>query len=343
MPQQQSATRVEESSADAKWQGRFDRLARTFGILIWSARSSVLGHEIIRRLGRVPGGLAAEPTGDDWLSLVHPEDREDVAEAWRRAQAGPQEFDAVFRLLGAAGAERWLHVRMTRSVGAEDEGEFEWTGVATDETDLRETQELLLQREARLDRTLEGIVTALGGVVELRDPYTAGHQRRVTRLAVAIGRQLGWEAERLHALQVAALLHDVGKISCPSELLTKPTRLSETEMNIIRTHPAAGGAILSSIHFEGPVLPAVLQHHERLDGSGYPAGLAGERIVPCARVIAVADVVEAMASHRPYRPALGVEAALAEVQSGRGRLYDDAAVDACLAVFAGGFDLDGEE
>jgi len=183
----------------------------------------------------------------------------------------------------------------------------------------------------------DAIVDALASTIELRDPYTAGHQRRVAELAVAIARELGLSAEEQTGLRIAGLVHDVGKIVVPSEILSKPGRLSPLEMDMVRVHPEAGFNVLQGIDFPWPVAEVVHQHHERLDGSGYPQGLAGEEILLGARILAVADVVEAISSHRPYRAALGIEAALAEVEAGRGKLYDPQVVDACLAVFRNGF------
>lgn len=259
----------------------------------------------------------------------------------------PAAEDAVRKAFAGEGAEwegviwgRWCAVRLSPVLN-EDRELTGVTCVAIDRTELHAAEECIRAEKERAVHTLEGTVTALSSVVELRDPYTAGHQRKVAALALAIARDLDWEQQRLEPLRMASLLHDVGKMMCPAELLSKPSRLTDAEMSLVRAHCAAGGTILSDIQFEGPIVPAVLQHHERLDGSGYPAGLAGEQILPEARIIAVADVVEAMASHRPYRPALGIEAALAEIRSGSGRLYDPDVVEACLRVFSGGFDFEG--
>jgi len=189
----------------------------------------------------------------------------------------------------------------------------------------------------RLQRTLEGAVGALSRVVETRDPYTAGHQRRVAQLATAMAVHLGYRGERLEGVRMAGLLHDLGKLTVPAEILAKPGRLTEAEFNLIRQHPLAGYEIVRTIEFTRPVAEMVLQHHERCDGSGYPRGLRGEELLPEARLLAVADVVEAMSSHRPYREALGVPAALAEVRAGAGTRYDAEAAAACEAVVAAGF------
>ncbi len=196
----------------------------------------------------------------------------------------------------------------------------------------------------RLRRALEETVAAMGAIIETRDPYTAGHERRVTALSTAIAEHLGMPEESVTAVKLAAEVHDIGKIAVPAEILSKPGRLTSMEYDIVRQHPVTAHAILGAVEFPWPLAEIVLQHHERLDGSGYPHGLTGEQILAEARVLAVADVVEAMASHRPYRPALGMEAALAEIESGRGTLYDAAAVDACLAVIReGGFELPNGE
>jgi putative nucleotidyltransferase with HDIG domain len=187
--------------------------------------------------------------------------------------------------------------------------------------------------QERLRQSLEDTVRAVAATVEIRDPYTAGHQRRVAELASAIARELGLEAERVHGIYLAGVVHDLGKIHIPAEILSRPARLNRNEFNMIKTHPQVGHDILKDIEFPWPIARIVLQHHERLDGSGYPQGLRGDAILPEARILAVADVIEAMSSHRPYRPGLGLDRALAEIQAGRGTRYDPSAVDACLAVF----------
>jgi putative nucleotidyltransferase with HDIG domain len=167
----------------------------------------------------------------------------------------------------------------------------------------------------------------------MRDPYTAGHQQRVAQLARAIARELGMPEAEIHSLYLASIVHDLGKIHIPAEILSKPGRLSPIEYELIKTHATAGFDLLKAVDFPWPIAQIVSQHHERLDGSGYPHGLAGDEILPHARIMAVADVVEAMASHRPYRPALGIATALAEIEQNQGRLYDPAAVAACLRLF----------
>jgi putative nucleotidyltransferase with HDIG domain len=180
---------------------------------------------------------------------------------------------------------------------------------------------------------LEGTVHIVGDTVEIRDPYTAGHQRRVTELASAIGTKLDLPEEKIEGLRVAGLLHDIGKMAIPAEILSKPTRLTEVEFSLIRNHPQVAYDLLKRIRFQWPVAQIVLQHHERMDGSGYPQGLKESDILLEARILAVSDVVEAMAAHRPYRAALGVDAALEEISKNKGRLYSEDVVDACLQLF----------
>jgi putative nucleotidyltransferase with HDIG domain len=196
------------------------------------------------------------------------------------------------------------------------------------------------ERTSKLRKTMEGIIKAMASTVEWRDPYTAGHQQRVTRIASDIASALGFSEEQKEGIRMGSLVHDLGKISVPAEILSKPGRLTEMEFGIIKEHPKIGYEILKDIEFPSPVSDMVLQHHERINGSGYPFGLAGAQIIKEARILAVADVVEAMASHRPYRPALGIDAALEEITKNRGVLYDEDAVDACLSfVNRKGFDF----
>ncbi|MGE5371133.1 MAG: HD domain-containing phosphohydrolase [Solirubrobacterales bacterium] len=182
-------------------------------------------------------------------------------------------------------------------------------------------------------RTLEGTVMALATLAEKRDPYTAGHQQRVAKLAADIARRMGLSDRIVESVRVAGILHDIGKIYVPPDILNKPGRLSDIEMILIRTHTQVGADIVKMIPFEWPVAEIMIQHHEKLDGSGYPFGLSGSEILLEARILSVADVVEAMASHRPYRPALGIDKALEEISINRGVFYDAQVVDACLALF----------
>jgi len=203
--------------------------------------------------------------------------------------------------------------------------------------ELSRAKEELEHSYLSLSRALSQTVEALAAAAEVRDPYTAGHQRRVTALAVEIANVLELEDTRIEGLRVAGLMHDIGKLAIPAELLSKPSRLTETEYSLIKGHPETARSILDTVEFPWPIPEIVLQHHERLDGTGYPNGLEGDGILLEARILAVADVVEATSSHRPYRPARGLDEALAEVRSGAGERYDASVVEACEAVFAEGF------
>lgn len=185
----------------------------------------------------------------------------------------------------------------------------------------------------KLQKTIESTVYAIAKMVEKRDPYTAGHQERVAELATAIAEKMGLAQELVNSVNMAAIIHDVGKMYVPAEILSKPGQLSDPEFNMIKTHPTFASDILGDIEFPWPVVESVTQHHERYDGSGYPAGLKGDEIIQEARIIAVADVVEAMASHRPYRPSLGIEKAIAEIKAYSGTRYDPVVVSACVDLY----------
>ena len=199
------------------------------------------------------------------------------------------------------------------------------------EADLKESLE-------KTNRILDETVHSLSSAVEKRDPYTAGHQQRVAQLACALAGELGGiAAERLKGIWTGAILHDIGKLYVPAEILTRPGHLSGIEFELVKSHAEVGYEIVKDIEFQWPVPLIVRQHHERLDGSGYPAGLKGDDILFEARILGVADVVEAMSSHRPYRPGKGIESALEEITRARGTAYDPSVVDACLALFRNGF------
>jgi HD-GYP domain-containing protein (c-di-GMP phosphodiesterase class II) len=194
---------------------------------------------------------------------------------------------------------------------------------------LVKIQEQLVQLQDSLKDTMQ----AIARIVEMRDPYTAGHQVRVAELAGAIATQMGLPDEQVHAIQLTGTVHDLGKIQIPAEILSKPGKITDLEYGLIKIHAQAGYDILKDIHFPWPIAQMVLQHHERMDGSGYPQGLKGNQIILGARILSVADVVEAMSSHRPYRVGLGVGTALAEISAQRGSHFDPRVVDACLALF----------
>ncbi|NOR25331.1 MAG: PAS domain S-box protein [Desulforhopalus sp.] len=205
-----------------------------------------------------------------------------------------------------------------------------YRGIARDITERKIAMEELKKSRDDLHASLEETVTSLASTAEKRDPYTAGHQLRVDLLACAIAKELGLPGEQIEGLHIAALLHDIGKITLPSDYLAKPSKLTKEEMAVIRCHPAVGYEILKNIHFPWPVAEIVYQHHEHLDGSGYPRALTDKDILLEAKILAVADVVEAMSSHRPYRPSLGIDFALDAIRSGRETHYHAPSVDACV-------------
>jgi putative nucleotidyltransferase with HDIG domain len=216
--------------------------------------------------------------------------------------------------------ERWLLHKVSVDVAA-----------SIDNANLYES---IRRNHSELEKAMNGIIHAMSLVVESRDPYTAGHQRRVAELARSIANEMGLSEWQVMGVYVTGLLHDVGKVAVPSEILSKPGKINQHEYNIIKSHCQVGYEILQKIDFPWPVTTAILQHHERLNGSGYPAGISGGEIILEARILGVADVVEAMSSHRPYRPALGLSRALKEITSKRGILYDSQVVDACLSLLA---------
>ncbi len=197
----------------------------------------------------------------------------------------------------------------------------------------KQMQQELQQSFENLERAMHSTIQAISMTVEKRDPYTSGHQLRVAILAKAIAQELKLPESQIESIYMAASIHDIGKISLPAEILVKPIPLTDIEISLIQAHAQAGYDILSGIDFPWPIADIVVQHHERLNGSGYPRGLAGEEILLEARILCVADVVETMASHRPYRPSIGMDKALEEIDTNRGVLYDPHVVDACLTLF----------
>jgi len=205
--------------------------------------------------------------------------------------------------------------------------------VFRDVTERKQAQEELQQSFIKLRKTLDETVKSLASAVEMRDPYTAGHQERVAKLACAIAKEMGLPGGQVEGIRMAGIIHDIGKIYVPAEILNKPSRLNEAEIMLIKKHPQVGYDILKGIEFPWPIAQIVLQHHERMLGTGYPQGLSGGDILLEARIIGVADVVEAMYSHRPYRPSMGVEKTLQEISKNRAILYDPVVVDACIKLF----------
>ena len=274
-------------------------------------------------------GLAA-------FDFVHPDD----IEKCMNAMATMDEVKHIeYRSRHKDG--HYVHVSTSGRSISDGVGGFKTVSVLRDITELKRAEESLRQSHAKLQRALGGTIHALVSAIELRDPYTAGHQRRTSVLACAIANELGLPEEQIEGLRMAARIHDLGKMTVPAEVLSKPSKLSSIEWGMIKVHPQIGHDLLKGLDFPWPLADIVLQHHERLDGSGYPQGLSDGQIMLEARILAVADVVEAMSSHRPYRPAHSMDKALEEISQNRGRLYDAEAVDACLKLFTGkGFEFE---
>jgi putative nucleotidyltransferase with HDIG domain len=265
------------------------------------------------------------------MSIVAEPERGLVAENMRRLFSGEVEdvnYTTAYMRNDGSPIEIGVHGAIARH-----DNRPAIIGLMQDISEKRRAEEAARRYVAQLENALMGTVTIATSLGEMRDPYTAGHERRVAEIAVAIGTELGFDAQRLEGLRVGGYLHDVGKMSIPSDILSKPIKLSAIEFALIKGHAQAGYDVLKGVKFPWPIAEMAWQHHERFDGSGYPRSLKGEEIILEARVLAVADVVEAMSSHRPYRPGLGIDKALDEIERGRGSAYDPVVADACLNIF----------
>ena len=258
-----------------------------------------------------------------WTKFVIPEDLERMKEyhLLRRKEKGSALTSYEFSFRDKLGEIKniWLKIGMIP-------GTKKSVASLTDITD-RKTY------EGKLKKSIEDVIYTIGKITEVRDPYTSGHQLKVSKLSTAIAQEMKLPQDKIKGIRIASLVHDSGKISIPSEILSKPTKLSEIEYRLIKNHSQIGYDILKSIEFSWPIAQIVLQHHERLNGFGYPQGLKGDEILIEARILGVADVIEAMSSHRPYRPALGIDKALEEISKNKGILYDPEVVDVCLKLF----------
>ena len=270
--------------------------------------------------------------GKQLIALVSRKDHEAFSAYFDRARLG-NEAEGIKIHLQAPGGEPvpvFLAVAGRRDPEGKLVGFTWWT---LNITQTRQEEKALENRVARLEACLSGLIGSFAAATEMQDPYASGHQRRVADLAAAIARELGFSPDRVEAVTVMGFLHDIGKVALPQNILRRTGRLNGVESNLLRSHPQLGHDVLKDIEFPWPVAQAVLQHHERWNGSGYPAGLAGEAIMPEARILAVADGVEARLSPRGDRAPVGIERALAEIYQGAGTLYDPSVVEACLKVF----------
>lgn len=287
----------------------------------------------------VSGIRGEDLQGRPWMDLVHPDDRKLFPADLAKAE-GVADFSLHFRLMTKDAGPRWTMGSFTPT---RFHNRRALLAILSDVSEHEKVHEEFKIREEDLLRTTEGTLRAIEKIVEMKDPFIAGHQRRVARLSYAIAKHLGFNDRACKTLRMAALVHDVGKVSIPIQVLAKPMHLSDDEYSIVRMHPLIGYEILKDIDHLAFVGEIILQHHERIDGSGYPSGLTGDKMLPEARIICVADVVEAMVSQRPHRPAMGLEDAIAEVRKGRGVEYDTEVADACVALFHDlGFSLEAE-
>lgn len=274
---------------------------------------------------------AKQPNGEDSFNLANSKIKQALkngnnAFEWRHSRLDGSEFDAEVLLVAFTQDGRLILQATVRDISQRKEAERK----------VESTVE-------KLNLALEGIVRAVSKTMGFRDQYTTLHQKRVADISCAIAERLGWPEERIKGLKLAALIHDIGKISTPTDILTKPAKLSHTELELVREHAEIGYQILKEFEFPWDIAEMVRQHHERLDGSGYPQGLKGDAILPEAKIIAVADTIESMAAHRPYRLSVGLSGALNEVRTGSGKLYDAEIVNAALALFDGETSLEDSE
>ncbi|HEX5371976.1 MAG TPA: MASE3 domain-containing protein [Aquabacterium sp.] len=283
------------------------------------------------RFCEIIGWSAEELVGRDVLEFttLDPENIDRIKQAWRELHTSESQ-SVAYSVPMVRKDGQIIEAGLKAKVILWDDGLPATIVMAQDITERKRAEDQIAAYVKQLEGSMRGTLQAVSNMVEMRDPYTAGHERRVGLLARDIAREMGWDESRCQNLELMGLVHDIGKIAVPSEILTKPTRLSDLEMALMRGHAQAGYEILKDVPFPAPVAEIIRQHHERMDGSGYPQGLKGDQILPEARVLAVADVLESMSSHRPYRPAVGMDAALSEVVNNQGRLYDPDVVAAAV-------------
>jgi PAS domain S-box-containing protein len=303
-------------------EGIFQSTAEGHHITVNQAFANILGYEspeeVLATIADIPHQV-----------YVHPEDRTKILQIIEK-EGSVKGYEAEF--YKKDGSKTWVSINM-RAIRDEEGHLLYYQGIDQDIMEKKNMETERQQNIARLRKSLQATINAMASTVETRDPYTAGHQLRVADLARSIAAEMHLNKDQIDSIRMASSIHDIGKIALPAEILSKPTKLTDLEFGLIKTHSQSGYDILKDIEFPWPVADVVLQHHERMDGSGYPHGLKGENISLEARILAVADVVEAITSHRPYRPALGIDVALEEISRNRGILYDADVVDACLKLF----------
>jgi PAS domain S-box-containing protein len=271
--------------------------------------------------------------------IVAKPDREAALTLIKKIQHG--EVVKSFELRRVTKDNRILDVWLTTTLLTDEDGKS--VAIATTERDITELKQNQIEIQKsliKLRKTIEETIVTVARIVDVRDPYTAGHQKRVASISVAIAQGLGLTEEQIRGIYLASLIHDIGKIQVPAEILSKPGKLTKLEFALIKIHPRVGYDLLKGIDFPWPIAQIVYQHHERIDGSGYPRKLKGDKILLEARIVGIADVIEAISSHRPYRPALGIDFALEEVKKHSGITFDTAVVKSCMKIFKNGYQLE---
>ncbi|MEJ2726267.1 MAG: PAS domain S-box protein [Deltaproteobacteria bacterium] len=265
-----------------------------------------------------------------YMDLIHPQDRK-IVDRMREKRSKSNESNSIYslRVINTAGKQLWAQVSSVPIIWEDQPATLNFV---RDITQQKMAEKKLRETIEKLRKVTGATIQAMAQTVEVRDPYTAGHQKRVSNLARAIATEMGLSSDKVEGIRMAGNIHDIGKISVPAEILSKPGLLTDIEFTLIKAHTKVGYEILKGIEFPWDIAKVVLQHHERIDGSGYPQGLSGDDILLEARILAVADVVEAMVSHRPYRPALGLEKAFEEISAKQGVMYDSLVVEACMKV-----------
>ena len=335
---------TERSQAEEKLrksEEEFRSLAESMPQIVWVIRKDGWNIYFNQQWVDYTGLTLEQSYGHGWNIPFHPDDQQRAMSAWENATKNNGIYSLECRLRRADGVYHWW---LVRGVPLLDEtGEIiKWFGTCTDIDGIKNAEKQLQDTLDNLKRAVNTTIQVMVSAVEVRDPYTSGHQIRSADLASAIAMEMGLPQDKIDGIRMAGSIHDIGKLSIPAEILSKPTKLSEIEFSLIKEHARKGYEMLKDVESPWPLAEIVYQHHERMDGSGYPRNLKGKEICIEGRILSVADVVDAMASHRPYRPGLGIDAALNEIDKNKGLYYDEAVADACLRLFREkGFKLEG--
>ena len=317
------------TSSEERYRTIFDQVA--VGVVHSNLDGRLL--DVNPRFCEISGYEREEALALEIRALTHADDIERSIEARQNlVDGGTSAYERDARLIKKGGSEVWT--KITTTLVRNGNGRpVHFISLINDIAHEKRAEQTVRDHLARIEQAMYSTINVIATIGELRDPYTYGHEYRVGELVAAIATEMGIKPTYVEGLRIAGYLHDVGKIIVPADILAKPTRLTQPEFDLIKAHPKTSHQILVGVDFPWPIAEIALQHHERLDGSGYPQGLKGDEILPEAKILSVADVVEAMASHRPYRAGLGLDIALAEIERNRGRLYDSDVVDACLRLF----------